>query len=70
MADSSFRRAEMQDRQRVSRCPYCVEGGAFKEMKPVEGGDGQRCAHCGHLAVPSDPRFECECAKCIGLRMF
>ena len=41
MADSSFRRAEMQDRQRVSRCPYCVEGGAFKEMKPVEAATGK-----------------------------
>lgn len=66
MANLNSRQTE-PGRTKVTRCPYCVEGGEFKEMSANDGGDWLICAHCGHLAVVTDPGFECTCAKCVGL---
>jgi hypothetical protein len=55
---------------KITRCPYCVESGAFKEMSASDGGNWHLCARCGHLAVATDPAFECNCTKCVRLRVF
>jgi hypothetical protein len=31
-------------------------------------GDCLICEICGHLALPSNPLFECTCSKCVALR--
>ena len=51
----------------VVRCPYCVSGDEFRAMAALS--DGRYiCRQCGHLAIPSDKRFECTCRKCFELR--
>jgi len=51
----------------VVRCPYCVFGLEFRSM--VAHLDGRHiCSHCGHIACPGNPTYECRCAKCILLR--
>ena len=56
--------ASHESRKPVIRCPYCIEGGGFKVMIGQGGGDWYMCARCGHLTLPTDPVFECTCAKC------
>jgi hypothetical protein len=47
------------------RCPYCIEGGNFKVMIGHCGSETwYMCARCGHLTLPSNPLFQCTCAKC------
>jgi len=48
------------------RCPYCVEGDAFKLMTQKD--DKFCCQRCGHLLLPSDPSFVCYCSNCEGHR--
>jgi hypothetical protein len=31
-------------------------------------GDWLICEICGHLALPSEPVFECTCSRCVALR--
>ena len=31
-------------------------------------GDWLICDVCGHLALPSEPVFECTCSRCVALR--
>ena len=51
----------------VVRCPFCVLGYEFRPM--VEHPDGKFvCNKCGHLAIPSDNKFECACWRCLELR--
>lgn len=50
------------------RCPYCVEDQGFKTMLRHCSGDWFACSLCGHLALPSDPFFQCTCAKCLALK--
>jgi DNA-directed RNA polymerase subunit RPC12/RpoP len=68
MADSKIRRPK-QARTGVIRCPYCVEDSSFKEMIGQGRGDWYMCAGCGHLALLTNPLFECTCSKCVGLRV-
>jgi hypothetical protein len=56
--------------EKVERCPYCVEAGEFKAMTGADSGEGHICARCGHLTRSSNPRFECNCTRCVGLRFF
>jgi hypothetical protein len=70
MADANLRGPRARSGERITRCPYCVEGGEFKAMTDADSADRHLCARCGHVAIPSDPQFECSCAKCIGLRLF
>jgi len=70
MANSDRYGQKNRREEGVTRCPYCVEAGGFKAMANVHSGDGHICARCGHMVLPSDPLFECSCAKCIGLRFF
>ena len=51
-----------------TRCPYCVQDGAFKVMTTSEGGDWFKCDRCGHIAIPRNTLFECPCLKCYELR--
>ena len=58
----------LAERARMVRCPYCVERTEFKLMNPRVGAAGRYlCYSCGHVAMPSDPEFQCLCAKCGGL---
>jgi len=45
------------------RCPYCVEGDAFKLMAGFDGGRFA-CGRCGHVVCPESPGFHCPCQKC------
>ncbi len=50
------------------RCPYCVEGMRFKAMiVQGSGEDWYMCVRCGHLIMPTNPSFECTCARCVTL---
>ena len=40
----------------VPRCPYCVSGTVFREMKVLENGR-QICEKCGHIVFPEDRVF-------------
>lgn len=51
----------------VVRCPYCISDDEFRPMEALSGGRFA-CVKCGHLAFPSDKRFECACRKCFELR--
>jgi predicted RNA-binding Zn-ribbon protein involved in translation (DUF1610 family) len=66
MTDS--RRGRRQPRTSVMRCPYCAESEAFKTMISQSGGDWYMCAGCGHLALLTNPLFECTCSRCVVLR--
>jgi len=46
------------------RCAYCIDEGAFREMRVLENGR-QICEHCGHIIFPEDRAFWCPCAKCV-----
>lgn len=45
------------------RCPFCVEGNAFKLMTGIASGRFI-CDRCGHVAQPLDERFICTCPNC------
>lgn len=51
----------------VVRCPYCVSEDEFRPMTAV-GSGRYVCAKCGHLAMPDDTSFNCQCGKCAELR--
>lgn len=55
---------------KVVRCPYCVEGSEFRTMTSEggTGGDWLICEQCGHLRQPTNPLFECTCAKCVRVK--
>lgn len=53
------------DKQKIMRCPYCVEGEHFLAMAEQKQGDWWLCERCGHLALPSKPFFKCTCGKCV-----
>jgi len=41
-------------------CPYCTQGGKPCEMIGRGGSETwYLCVRCGHLALPTDPTFEC-----------
>jgi len=48
------------------RCPYCVDRDEFKIMimRPTHF----VCEKCGHIAVPTNPTYECPCPKCKQLK--
>ena len=48
----------------VPRCPYCVSGTVFREMKVLENGR-QICKKCGHIVFPDNRAFWCPCPKCL-----
>ena len=73
MVDAEYRKQLQSARSlksRIMRCPYCVEAGEFKEMTAGDGADSHMCARCGHLAMATNPAFECTCAKCVSFRVF
>ena len=53
---------------KIIRCLYCVEAGGFRPMTRQGKGDWLICEICGHLALPSEPVFECTCSRCVALR--
>ena len=70
MAISDYGRHGQPGGAKVVRCPYCVEGSAFRTMTS-EGSTGKDwfiCEQCGHLGQPMNPLFECTCAKCAVVR--
>lgn len=68
MTEPSFRKTGRDTTTKIVRCPYCIEGGAFKPMSADDGGDRHSCPRCGHLVLLTNPQFECACAKCVHLR--
>jgi uncharacterized protein (DUF983 family) len=52
----------------VPRCPYCVSGAVFREMKVLENGR-RICEKCGHIVFPDDRAFWCPCPKCLESRL-
>ena len=70
MADPNASGGRNRSGVRITRCPYCVEGGDFKVMTEVDSRYHHRCGRCGHVTMLSDPLFKCTCAKCAGLRLF
>ena len=60
---------EQNHGRHLIRCPYCVEDGNFKAMSSHATGEGHRCTGCGHIVQPSNPRFECGCAKCASFNI-
>jgi hypothetical protein len=55
------------------RCPYCVDGGTFRLLTPIVGGELFRCELCGHLSYPTNYAFKsdlwaCECGNCRKLK--
>lgn len=40
------------------RCPYCILGDEFREMRVLDNGR-QICEHCGHIIFPEDRAFLC-----------
>ena len=52
----------------VARCPYCVSGNGFREMRVLENGR-QICESCGHIIFPDDRAFWCPCQKCLEVRL-
>jgi hypothetical protein len=54
-------------RPKIIRCPYCVENEDFRVMIAQAGGDWFLCGNCGHLALPTNPLFQCTCNKCAGI---
>lgn len=69
MANSYFPREQNQSARGVIRCPYCVEAGNFRVMAIPESEDRYTCNQCGHMALPSNPLFECACKKCARFRI-
>ena len=58
---------ESAAKNEVSRCPFCVSGAMFTEMK-VLGNGRQICERCGHIVFPKDRAFWCPCQKCLEVR--
>jgi hypothetical protein len=52
----------------VPRCPYCVSGTVFREMKVLENGR-QICEYCGHIVFSDNRAFRCPCPKCVKVRL-
>lgn len=46
------------------RCPYCVDGNAFRTMVPDVHDGRLICLACGHEVRPDDSQFKCNCFKC------
>jgi hypothetical protein len=59
---SGFLQANGAEPMEPVRCPYCVEGNAFKVMQQVE--HYLACSKCGHKVVPDRPTFICSCPNC------
>ena len=59
---------EAAPKNEVPRCPYCVLGTVFTEMKVLENGR-QICEMCGHIVFPADRAFWCPCQKCLEVRL-
>ena len=70
MSELNAREPRMRRAEKPIRCPYCVDGGEFKVMNGAEGDARHACEVCGHLAVPSNPLFECNCERCVQLKIF
>lgn len=56
-------------KNKIVRCPYCVEGSEFNAMARQSACDWFVCPNCGHLARPSSLLFDCTCANCERLRL-
>jgi hypothetical protein len=54
---------------KIVRCPYCVEGAAFRAMFRHTEGHWLICTECGHLAFPSNQLYRCTCRKCTALTL-
>jgi hypothetical protein len=54
----------------TQRCPYCVEGLAFRPMVEVSGRkDGLFfCSRCHHMAGSAETNLKCGCANCRNLK--
>ncbi len=48
----------------VMRCPYCVQDGNFRPMKPRFEGRWFMCEICSHTVMQNKPSFECQCRNC------
>jgi ribosomal protein S27AE len=48
----------------VPRCPYCVSGTVFTEMKVLENGR-HICEKCGHIVFPDNRVLSCPCPRCL-----
>ncbi len=69
MVNSYLPREEKQSGRNVIRCPYCVEDGNFKAMTSPVSGERHSCIGCGHVVLPSNPLFECDCVKCARFKI-
>jgi DNA-directed RNA polymerase subunit RPC12/RpoP len=49
------------------QCPYCVEGNGFKVMTERADGHWFLCTHCGHVVIPEQPTYLCNCSHCAAM---
>jgi hypothetical protein len=52
----------------IERCPYCVVGTKFQELKVLANGR-MICKHCGHIVFPEGQAFFCPCMKCVEINL-
>lgn len=51
----------------IVRCPFCVLDNDFRPMLSIAR-DRYTCTSCGHITVPRDQGFQCQCGRCTHLR--
>lgn len=51
------------------RCPYCVDGNAFRVMVSDVQQQDFICESCGHRVRQADATFQCSCSKCSQTRL-
>jgi hypothetical protein len=69
MAESRVRSIRRESEMKLVRCPYCVEGGGFKEMSATDQSGWHICGRCGHLVLVRNPEFVCTCSRCLSLKI-
>jgi hypothetical protein len=69
VVNSYVPREQNEGGRSVIRCPYCVEGGNFKAMSSPVNRERHLCSGCGHVVLPSNPLFECDCVKCAEFKI-
>jgi len=45
-------------------CPYRHPKGTIGGMTPQKDGKTLKCGKCGHMQMPVNPDFQCNCHKC------
>jgi len=48
----------------VYHCPYCIVGGQYRSMIPLDQSSEYRCGGCGHTVVENNPSYVCICSGC------